>query len=1846
MTWTIYTFGDGDLIARVLQAVALMVNGGLGSLTRAAMLVGIIVALGLSSTRMLEWPRLAGWFIGALLVFVLLIQVRTTVTVEDVVDTRIAPQVVGDIPLLFAVPASVASEVSYRVTLLSTSLELGGQMGSGLTLLRPTTDLQALMESSLGPGDLRANLINYLHECVVHPGSGISPVNAANNPDLLQAIASNNVVVMLPFIQNGEVQGAVSCADMYTQYLLPPLDAMDLNAADPGLRATLHALACRVTGGRALLGGAGGASCSNPPAPWSELDDALQNAIGGLVPAQRALATVLIAKLWPEAEMDLARQQQDPAMAMAIANDGLLKQLELQAKTGQEVSKAGLLRQVRALADGMVYLGGPLLLAMAATPFVWKGLGLYLRLFVWLALWGPLQALANFIVLSVSMSDLSSQTTMLAGITMGNLHELFTRVVQANAIGYDVLIAVPGVALAIAWGGVGALGGALSGAAGGVLATGQDVRRRVESGDEVLASSLAKPRLEAGMLRRPPNMGGLSTADWQSAWGSTVVSHGLQSTTMRLPDGRAITTMQNGAVRVTGAGNDYTILSNGFRAGTQFTAQSVEVRGPQGSWTVPAGALIQWRGNAAQVQLPSRKDPLTKQEVTPVAVFAQDPSRPDGLGPLMQTTYEVTHQGLRVQAAQGPDGKITYHVSGRTDGWVVGADGERTAATMEMQGTVMANPDGRGGYDVFNGQATVTYVTPNGQRVHAEGPFALPGMQPTGALQRAINAVPDESWRNGAWGGPVFYPSTGEASNQRLSQTTHTVEMDGVSVPVTLRETQGPDGGRVTEMQVAMPDGRTITATLPSVSPNAKGPVSVSARVNGYLRDVELGGWVPQGAGGRRVDVPLRDVAATATVNPLVLQDPKGHVTDLVRTLMEAPMQLVQVEVPDPTDPARRLQVSGVLTPPGSTEPSEPRAEVNQVSAQASATQSELPDGTPVVHVREVQVTPKPHWALYATDAHSQSTQPISVEPPAGALFQGGHFEIVGETKITNNQLHGRFATVTYVAPNGAKQVLGAGEVIAQRDEHGGWRVVSLKTSTGVDMVASNTLQVNRVEQIAAGVEGRVTGVVDPATGDWVTKRVEIGVWDDNLQAVRRAFQTGPITPQPGGTLTIDNTGAVSYRGPAEVTLSYERDGKRESVTASVVADVRGARSQQKDGRQVITWQSGTVEQTLEGKTTTEALPKELRPFFARQQGGPGKAQVTLAPDGRALAVDARAGTESTVKDTRRVDVGTLHIESSSAYALAYQGNSRLGDEIVSQPDPTKRYTTAMQIVRPLAEEATKRVQKTLTAEGSTALSGGLGGEQLQEWIQRYAGKGGWLGKLAEVASNVVSLKAERSWSDRDIYNFFYSELMRMYRAREEDVGKNPAAFVKGFTEDLRQFATSLEREVMSQTPNRYGADAVRGWADAGGQTIREYALEPAAKAAGDLAEAAGRGVQQGISALTGQPAAGAAPVPGSSARPAEASPTPSGAPPAQGAPAGPASSSASPPRPAKASTESTPAPGAAPANGPSTGPGGHADSKPDSEAVRLVQQHLGAHAADKGAFSTATHQFIRGELDEGSYRAQVFSAFRQAFAPPDKHPTERQLNEADAKAEEFLAVVREARRTYADKRQQPAMTGGSSPARSADGHAGTGARAGGAGIGTASSLSSESAGRTAQEVAPDKTSRAAGQAPVVGSSAGSSSGAGQTSAPSEPPRESRPSAPPRDMAPGSTADRAVDGRQAAPDRAEPRASSADRSSRVEPGRADAGTASAGTSPAPSAPRDPFAGIQRPPDGAFTRTPQDDTSTKGDKFLALHDYAARLMGKVHKGELTLEEVKRELQRVDQSLKPGTTLHGLNWSLTF
>lgn len=1415
MTWTIYTFGDGDLIVQLLQAVALLVNGGLGSLIKAAAMAGLIAVLGLGSIGAIDWSRIVGWFVGFVLVFVALVQLRTTVAVEDVVDVRIPAQVVGDVPLAFALPAAVASEVSYQLSNLATALQLNGEMGNGLQMLRPTADLQALLEVALAPGDLRANLINYLHVCVVPEGSGISPVLASRAADLASFIESNDVAIMMPVIRNGQESGAMSCMDMYHQILLPQFTIPPVisQITDDGLRETVQRLACRVTGGRQLVTGAATINpCADPPSPWDELTSALQAVRMDLATPQQAFWTVVIAKLWPEAELDLARERMDSAAATAIANDGLIKQLEIQAKTGQQIGKSGLLRQIRALADGFVYLGAPMLLALSVTPFVWKGLGLYLRLFVWLAFWGPLQVIANFVILGVSTSDLTSAGT---AITMGNLQQLFTQVVQANAMGYETLIAVPGIALALAWGSVSAVGGLLSGTGAGVQRTGEDVRRRVESGEQVLASSMRAPLVEGDFLRRPPNIYDTPTSAFQKGWGSHAVTQGIAGSSITLPDGRQITTRNDGSARIVSPTQEVSITPEGNKTGWQLLDQAYTVSTPEGEKTLHKGQYVQWTGHGAIVNLPSETDPLTGQAVAARAAFAQDPKAPGGFGQLMTKTWEFARDGLTYRATQDAEGNVNYQYSGRTDFRYRDRDGVTTEATGDISGQFYL-PKGAPLGEIQS-QARVSAVTKDGKRVNVDGMvmFAHDATNPRDRM--------------------VFTPVAGDITNVIQSHQVDNIAVNGVRGVMKIETDQGPDGEQK-RATVNFGNGLVGTVTIPS---NLKPGENVFMTVQGMLKQVRVQG------GGREGDLPVTMQVDTTATLTLPKDMPKNWKDDpamlkeaIAEALSAAEYAPFHVSFPDPEDPTRTVKATVQAVFPFGT---------------ASGSMGMRIDGQSDISQESVPASSDPVAVL--SSAESSTTHAVTLA--AGRTNMPGTFEFRGETEINGGSLFGRHGVALYHTPDGRVIVLGEGQFTATRNsESGQWEIQSLKTYLGQDMVENNQLRVDGAVEEMRGVLFKVSGTRDPKTGKWIAKTAEIGVTPENLQKIMAAFKMGPVTPEVGGKLTIINDGQVTYEGPAMFRTQVNAMGQTfRDVPLSGQAKLQGVVS----NNGAVVFQSGIVEATIDTNVSTAQMPENLRRFFKDNAKQDGKVAMTLSPDGQTLTVEGRAGdTHGIEQDARRIEQGTFerkqgvyHIDPQTIIQDAKDENQRPAWELLAVSGG-QRDTRAMEQATKVAAYFEQQVSKSGTESGQATGKVKIDLRRLGTRLLRQFKKlnlagfeiGGLFGST-ETANFNLWVSAVRAIQDAAHQRAANASAKVPLAQSQRTYAK---VFADTYTEALHALVQAFEQEVRGDDEDKHGFDAPIGKANNAAKEI----MTGAGRAASTIGETVGKGVQAMIN--SGQP--------------------------------------------------------------------------------------------------------------------------------------------------------------------------------------------------------------------------------------------------------------------------------------------------------------------------------------------------------------------------------------------------------
>lgn len=1641
MTWTIYTFGDGDLLANVLNAVALLTNGALGSLTRAAALVGLLAALGMVAARAIDWPRFAGWFAGFALIFAALVQLRVTVAVEDVVDSRIAPQVVGDVPFIVALPAAVASQVSYQLTNLATALQLNGELG-GDVLLRPTANVQALLESALAPGDLHANLVNYLHDCVVREGSGISQVNAANDPDLFAAIQSNNFANMLPLIVNGqEAPNAISCADMYTTVLAPRL-APPTEGQDVGLDAALRGLKCRLLGGRSLVTPGG----SVPPCGAGPLSDAwaaLQPALEavhldnlGTVTPEQVFTTVLIAKAWHEAQMDLAREHQDPASAMAIANDALLKQLEIQAQTGREVAKAGLLRQIRALADGLVYLGAPILLALGVTPFVWRALGLYVRLFVWLMLWGPIQAIVHFIVLGVAASDVSGAGV---AVTLGTLDDVYRQIVQANATGYDVMIAVPGLALALAWGGVGAIGGVLGGAAGGVLSAGTGLRQRVEAGEEVVASSYAKSAAIADPLKRPPNMTGLGTQDWQAYWNTAAVTRSLSGTTVRPGDGRTVTALRDGSVKIVSPTQELAVSPAGHKSGWQLLDQTVTVRTPQGSYALPQGAFVRWTGNGVEADLPSQKDPLTHQPVKPRGVFAQDPNAPGGFGALTQKLWTVTSGGLTYQAAQGADGIIAYNIAGRTDFEVV-RDGKLVPATGDVRGTALAIPDGKGGYDIRPAQSQMDYLTQNGERRVEQGTLTPPGVLMTGrqwmdrfgpAAQGTPYAVhwaqhPDTL----VSGPPIFQPYAGTASNAVTTQRVERVQVGPASGTLSAEARTAQDGATVTDTTVTLDNGMQFRVLIPSdAKPSPDGKVTVSGFVDGVLRGVTIrGGGLPSAP----ADLPLNRVPFTMRLTPEEAKNPNPET--LARAIAGAQVQPFTAYVPDPGDPTKTMQVGiNRLLPFGSISG---RVDVRSIAVDGQEyVFPPNPDDRADQGADGLQPHGKP--LADASYAKSSTTNPIWIRP--GRDGWKGHIEVVGETATAftedgRQQLTAHRAPMYFVAQDGVRHFLGYGNVTAVRDGNGEWVAQTLDAQEGVSILQNNLLRAHETRQAAPGVFADVRKTVDPATGQVVSQEATIGVTQENAEAVRRAFGGGPVQMQPGGTFTIANDGLVRYEGPAAVkmTMPHPETGQPTTVTAPVQARLEGTLDPQ---TRKARFSSGSFGAVLQGEASTAALPEWAQRRLQDQIGQQGKAAIALAPDGRSLRLDIQAGdttkafsnVTSVEQHTRSMKISTLDLDPQSVRNLALNKDPRLAMEVLNPLPGTTQEQRALAQVGALTESLQRFLERRGISDDAFKSQFDLAAlkEVVRKRVEKAAGQLGnaKLGdaKVSEIVEKVFDsiqpFTVSYTSQDHKTVNLLAARGLAVYYtadklAAEAAAGapNDPNAYHRTFTEvyakGLQEVAGEAIGEVKGANPWEYGA------------------IGPAARLVNDAAgwlNQVWEGVKGSPDGLTGK-AARQSPGAGEAASPSDPGESPVAGP-FGGLFNLPAAQAPGRPQPER-SASSVPPPSGPPSAG-NWAPGLSSPETPggSQELTKYLRDRPPLHAA----LATSLAQYVRGELPEPLFQEQVESAIL-AYHRTRSSNLDAVMPQAKREAAAFLDQARQAR-DYGQQRRNGPPSGSASRA-------------------------------------------------------------------------------------------------------------------------------------------------------------------------------------------------------------------------
>lgn len=493
--WQIFTFGNGDVIAAVITGLkVMMTTGAYESLFRLGLLGLVIFALlHVTFNRRFLGPML----IGAVGLLYASVFVTADVSIEDQVNAAVPDTIVTGVPVLIAFPAYVSGQVGYHLTSITeTALLLPtGYRSTGSVINRPLFETQKLLDFTLPDSDLWKNLVQYLMNCTLKEidYNQLNRTAVEKATDALGAIAATNPALSSPWYQNGNIQPAAQlCTDFHANVITPGFTtpALEYLEATQKLRSSLGA---------------------DPATPGDELPliDQLRTTLLG-VPGQtsdQVLRNIVIVKAWKEAWAQRAKTMNDVPSAVKLAQEATTQDLKYQAYTKSYIA-AKFLPVLRTVAEGLVYLVTPFIAVMALSGSMTRVLGLYGRSFAWLAMWGPLYAVVNFVMYfeaNAKLKDLVINSGFADAITFNSFDPIREYIVGINSMAADLTLAVPAVAWGLVWAG-GNLASSLTGSLSAPLsAAGQEAGQFARGQGQVMseAPSYVMEPVRMGTAGRP-----------------------------------------------------------------------------------------------------------------------------------------------------------------------------------------------------------------------------------------------------------------------------------------------------------------------------------------------------------------------------------------------------------------------------------------------------------------------------------------------------------------------------------------------------------------------------------------------------------------------------------------------------------------------------------------------------------------------------------------------------------------------------------------------------------------------------------------------------------------------------------------------------------------------------------------------------------------------------------------------------------------------------------------------------------------------------------------------------------------------------------------------------------------------------------------------------------------------------------------------------------------------------------------------------------------------------------------------------------------------------------------------
>ena len=448
--WTVYAFGNAQAVADAFRALTnFSASGTFQSIVGLIALMGVLGVGASGGFNPSQARKLIGYFVGVFLVTYILFGVGNggplvvNLEVIDTVDmTWKAPVTV---PAVVGIPASIISTAGYRITQsIEASFALPDElkMSKGAPFNLAASMIADASQARISDPNLASSLAYYVQDCFtigVARGT-LAADSLINSTDFLNDIRYDSPSVMVNTMLQppAGTPGVVTCGEAWT--LINNAIAAQGGGATDFLK---DASAWTKTPAMTVVNAA-----ADRTAQWASN--------GGVTDGGSMVKQAAVLSAFRGAYSQAASQTGNSEFLTGLALTQATESQRSSWITGAEVFNKTM-GYVFAILQVFVYAITPLVLCACLVP----GLGLALlknfsQILLWLAIWQPMLAIVNFIIISMQQAELGGIMSMSGhyGFTLSNVGIVSEKTANLRAASTFVGTMVPALAWAMVKGSV------------------------------------------------------------------------------------------------------------------------------------------------------------------------------------------------------------------------------------------------------------------------------------------------------------------------------------------------------------------------------------------------------------------------------------------------------------------------------------------------------------------------------------------------------------------------------------------------------------------------------------------------------------------------------------------------------------------------------------------------------------------------------------------------------------------------------------------------------------------------------------------------------------------------------------------------------------------------------------------------------------------------------------------------------------------------------------------------------------------------------------------------------------------------------------------------------------------------------------------------------------------------------------------------------------------------------------------------------------------------------------------------------------------------------------------------